>query len=690
MSGLQQPLEIFVTHIEKDGPFLRLWAQLDRTQATLVERLILELSKKFERGLGIPSNVQVGQLCCARYSDGVYYRARVTKPADTLGGHFVVHFIDYGNSEVVSLRDIRSLDESLLSRLASVGDNATEFLLAGVVPVSGTWDEKSLAFIRQALCYEELKAMMVAQVANKRLIRVFYNTEDFTQILIASKIGLTIQIHAQQMLIEGYYNWDPVSPQFPGVTAPPPTGMLSQVQAQAVTVPPVRAVRTENYSHQMPGNTHSVQETVCIFTSPVVELNSEHMVYVSYVEDGPSSFSVQLKAAEGMLSTLMNEINNTPAIPLTQPLMPGSVCLGRFTEDQTLCRAVVVAVLDDKCKLYYVDFGNSEILSYSEIFELPQQFINPKVMALRFSLAGLKNLTITDEVKSYFRELVTEKLLHLQVVAPEGPPIKLYGELYLNGTNVLDLLVKKIKERQVCCSFPMLPVPSVGTRDTVKVSYVMSASCFYVQLETNTEALKSVMLAVEAICSDAAPFLEADQLQTGLPCCAQYSEDQKWYRAKILSFSSSLVEVMYVDYGNTDSVPLSSLKPIETSLVKILSPQAIPCCLNGFEDNMNEDLAIKFENMVLDKTLTMVMVEKLQNDMILVDLYSGSLGSCVSVGAQLLSNGPVQGSNRTKNHLTVHHSPAENSGECSQIGFTAVFLICKTWWLGGWDVRFRR
>ncbi|XP_023716578.1 maternal protein tudor isoform X3 [Cryptotermes secundus] len=661
MSVLQQPIEIFVTYVEIDGPFLRLWAQLDRTQATAVERLILQLSEQFERGLGIPSTVQVGQLCCARYSDGVYYRARVTRPPDMPGGHVAVHFIDYGNSEVVPFRDIRSLEESLLTRLASVSDNATEFLLAGVVPVSGTWDENSLAFIRQTLCYEELKAVVVAQVANKRLIRVFYKNEDFAKILIASKVGVSIEIIAQQMLIQGYYNWNSVPPQFPGFTAPPPARMLSQLQGQAVTVPRVPAIRMESNSQQVPGITPSVQEKVRIFTSPILELNSEHMVYVSYVEDGPSSFAIQLQAAEGMLSTVMHEINNAPAVPLTQPLMPGSVCIGRFTEDLTLCRAVVMAVLDDKCRLYYVDFGNSEILPYSEVFELPQQFINPKVMALRFCLAGLRNLTITDELKSYFKELVTEKLLRLRVVAPEGPPIKQYGELYLNGANVLDLLVKKMKEKQVPCSFPVMPTPSVGTRESVKVSYVVSASSFYVQLETNAEALKSVMLAIEAICSGAAPFLEVDDLRIGLPCCAQYSEDEKWYRAKILSFSSNLVEVMYVDYGNSDSVPLSSLKHIDQSLVKILNPQAIQCCLRGFQDNVNEKLADEFENMILDKTLTMVVMDTLPNNVILVELYSGSLGSCVSVAAQLLSNSTAQETTRTQNQLSMHSSPAENN-----------------------------
>jgi Tudor domain. len=666
MSSLQQAVEIFVTCIENDGPLLKLWGQLDRTQATTVERLILQLREQFERGLVIPSAVNVGQLCCARYNDGVYYRARVTSPADMSVGRVAVHFIDYGNSEVVPLSDIRSLEaNSLTTMLASVSDQATDFFLAGILPLAGAWDENSLAFIRQALCYEELKSVVVAQIANKRLIKVFYNNEDFAQILIASKIGVSIAIHAQQALIQAYYGLDSAMPLFPGFTVPPPSRMLlNHLRGQTLTMPPpLPAIRMDCNSQNMLGNTPSFQETAGIFTTPVLELNSEHMVYVSYVEDGPLSFAVQLQATEGTLSSVMDELNKSPPVHFTQPLMPGSVCLGRFTEDQTLYRAVVVNVLDDKCRLYYVDFGNSEVVPYSEIFELPKQFFIPEVMALHFALAGLKNLTVTEDIKSYFKELVTEKLLRLRVIPPEGPPIKQYGELHLNGTNVLDLLIQKMKEKQVPCNFPVMPIPQVGTTDSVKVSYMIYASNFYVQLEINAEALKSVMLAVEAVCTGVAPLL-ADQLQVGLPCCAQYSEDGKWYRAKILSLSSNLVEVLYVDYGNTDCVSLSSVKPIDPSLVKILNTQAIPCCLFGFQDNMNEYLAAKFEEITLDKTLTLVVMDKLPNDVILVELFDDSKGSHVNVGAQLLSIEKAQESTRTQSQLPVYKSTTEDSGEC--------------------------
>jgi hypothetical protein len=93
---------------------------------------------------------------------------------------------------------------------------------------------------------------------------------------------------------------------------------------------------------------------------------------------------------------------------------------------------------------------------------------------------------------------------------------------------------------------------------------------------------------------------------------------------------------------------------------------------------VNGDLAAKFEEMVLDKTLTMVVMDKLPNGVMLVELYSGSLGSYVSVGAQLLSSSTAQETTRRPNQLSTYSSPSENDGEFLQIGFTAVFLNCET------------
>jgi len=49
----------------------------------------------------------------------------------------------------------------------------------------------------------------------------------------------------------------------------------------------------------------------------------------------------------------------------------------------------------------------------------------------------------------------------------------------------------------------------------------------------------------------------------GLPCVAKFSLDSKWYRAEVISLESNgVATVVYVDYGNTESLPLSDLRKL--------------------------------------------------------------------------------------------------------------------------------
>ncbi|KAG8311520.1 hypothetical protein J6590_042390 [Homalodisca vitripennis] len=76
---------------------------------------------------------------------------------------------------------------------------------------------------------------------------------------------------------------------------------------------------------------------------------------------------------KNILTDMMANINKLEPQPITSPLNPGSICLGRYSPEKILCRAIVMNVMDDKVKLYFADFGNSEILPYSEIFQIPPQ-----------------------------------------------------------------------------------------------------------------------------------------------------------------------------------------------------------------------------------------------------------------------------------------------------------------------------
>ena len=89
-----------------------------------------------------------------------------------------------------------------------------------------------------------------------------------------------------------------------------------------------------------------------------------------------------------------------------------------------------------------------------------------------------------------------------------------------------------------------------------------------------------VLIDLISICSDTTvPALEDAQINQ--PCCAQFTEDDSWYRAQILNITEDHeVEVCYVDYGNTETIPEGRLRLLDQE-VKDLPAQAVRCMLHG-------------------------------------------------------------------------------------------------------------
>ncbi|XP_049859923.1 tudor domain-containing 6-like isoform X2 [Schistocerca gregaria] len=628
-------IEVYVTYLEKEGPFLKLWVQLNRSSAMFVEKLIRQYTDQFERGLFVthPSALIVGGICCAKYVDGVYYRARIISLANVSEGEVYVQFCDFGNKEVVPVSNIRNVQVRAgdpQPPLVAVPDQATEFYLAGVLPPQGgEWEDSTVEHIRQKLGYEEFQGVIVGETARRKILALYSSGGiDISQVLIQEGLAVSITPSAQQMISQSLHTPQSVThkvnvnaPTAPWQTFTPPPSInrVSNIRPNpAYQVETMRAARTNVNMKKNPVQQGSGR----VFGVPVLEVNSEHLVYVSFVDDGPLAFSVQLKAFEDQLASMSNEINDNPPQPMLKPLLPGSVCLGRFSEDHLLCRAVVMSVMDDRCMIYYVDFGNSEVLPYSEIYEIPDKYMNLKSMALRYSLAGIRDIPLNDDLKDEFKKIVLDKLLKMKVVNPEGPPVKQYCELYVDGKSVKDLLLEKLRVQQLSKGYKKMPLPAVGLVENVYVSYVESVSSFYVQLEANVSGLTNIMNYLASYCNRTQVHgFSPTQLQVGMPCCALFANDGRWYRAKIKSIESNMVHVFYVDYGNSDTVPISSLCKIEPTLLSQPPEQAIHCILNGYEHcGAEDDLSATFELAVIEKLLSMKVLKHVPGG-IVVDLY---------------------------------------------------------------------
>ncbi|XP_012278471.1 maternal protein tudor isoform X2 [Orussus abietinus] len=693
MSGTPQTNEIslFVTHVDGDGATLKIWGQVDRDTVACVERKILALIERFGQGLGLPGAhtrpLASDILCCARFQNDGYYRARICSIRPD--GSVVVQFIDYGNVEVLTPHDIRLLEGIPESEnLQSIHPLAIEFILANVMPINRAWDGETIKYIMQTIRYTELKAIIHSTVGSHYLLKLIFEGQDFGELLVSKGMAtvatlqdmfrpkylqqsLNIRVNAHQAVpvaempvmdeanvamcqqLQQSMQQPMQQPMQQSIHQPIHQPVQQPVQ-QPIHQPVQQPLHHGNYfteaqcplrplqeswktcvpqqvaipQRQLP----PVQPEALVFKTRVLEIGSMHEVYVSHMEEGPLKFSVQLRSNGKVLKMLMQSINSFNVQPLQEPPLPGSVCLGRYTNEQVLCRAVVMSVMENRCKLYYVDFGHTEVLPYKDIFQLPPQFINPKVLSIRFTLSGLKDINVTQEVKDYFKTIAKGKCFVLQVRPPEGPPLMQYGDLYENGINIKDKLKEMFGSKAL--EYQTAVRPRRGTIEMVRPSFVESCCNFFVQAESGIKSLESLMSRLNEYAKTAPP-LQPAQLYVGLPCAALYEADEQWYRAQVLDVSGDQIKVLYVDYGNEEIVTIAALRIINEDLVSKLSAQAIKCILSGYQSQSSTaEVDSQFESLVFEKKLAMSVIDELSNA-ILVDLFEQENSRMESIRSHL-------------------------------------------------------
>lgn len=116
----------------------------------------------------------------------------------------------------------------------------------------------------------------------------------------------------------------------------------------------------------------------------------------------------------------------------------------------------------------------------------------------------------------------------------------------------------------------------MGSTVHVVVLHVENPSYFWCQLSRDYSDLKELMAEIQEYCRNSShPFTWPNSV-----CLAQYSEDNKWYRALIISGvpSAEKLEVVYVDYGYRELVSLTNLRSMNERFLR-LEAQAFRCSL---------------------------------------------------------------------------------------------------------------
>ncbi|XP_028577678.2 tudor domain-containing protein 6 isoform X2 [Podarcis muralis] len=320
-------------------------------------------------------------VCLAKYSeDEKWYRALITSKV-CCAEEVEVAYVDYGNKEHVSLKNVRATKTEFLTLKAQ----AFRCSLYNLIQPNGqdpfVWDEKATEafheFVESASTLE-LKCTIFAFAA--------LNNTDFINIV------------------------DLITPFESVCHFLTKKGLARCVQPQK---PLISSVHLLSYYY----STHDIK------------IGSEEVVYITHVND-PCHFYCQLARNANVIGQLTTSIAKLSKMQynLETSQGPGNVYLAKYM-DGCWYRAVVTSAKDTK-EVFFVDFGNRQLLKNGDLVLVPNdayELLLLPMQAIKCSLSDV--VDVPKEVSAWFEKAVLDKPLKALIVAKE-PDGKLIIELY--------------------------------------------------------------------------------------------------------------------------------------------------------------------------------------------------------------------------------------------------------------------
>lgn len=529
--------------------------------------------------------------------DQTWYRTRIDKIDDL--NHITVTYIDYGNSEITDLTKIRDIPERFLyiSPLSFNSHFTSEIGLVSCQEVEGKFAEY--------LSGTEFE-MRVYAIFNNSLQVELFPVNNITQ-----SLGETL-----------YY----IMPKELQKMSCPSETPVSLFSEPAASLQPISSGESSLNDKTFP----TIGTTVKAFTS-----------HINSIDD----FYIQLSGCDDDLAKLGDQIdttvNDSVNLNIIQDLKPSLLVLAKFSDDELYYRGIVSHVDNDndKCTVIFTDYGNSESIDKSFIFELSQQLQQAQYFAYRCKLyADSINDHSNIAINTIFKELVTEKELEVSVtdidestllvkVSIESIPLSdlitnqhsTYKEASITGA--VEETIESGEESDDSSNIddaidtPDIPryteielTDEIGKEYEVTLSHCESLDSFYYQKMSEASKLSDIMSGIVEYVGEAGDLQQPPKRLTPEMAVIAVFEEGVWYRAKVIEVMAESCTVLYIDYGNEEEVTLDKILPILDQLLH--SPLAYHCELLYDTDKYTpcDDITDKLNSMENNISIKVVSV----------------------------------------------------------------------------------
>ncbi|XP_035001876.2 tudor domain-containing protein 1 isoform X2 [Hippoglossus stenolepis] len=345
------------------------------------------------------------------------------------------------------------------------------------------------------------------------------------------------------------------------------------------------------------------------------------------------------------LKVISVELQKTYSCPSATTYVPcdGEVCGVQFSSDLNWYRGLIQTLSPDQktAKILYIDFGNEECVPVTRIRPLSANIQPFSPCAMECRIAGVLPLAKnwSSECCVAVRQLLAGKTVTVKLVETVENSCIHVVDILLSMGNTLRMFLLEYgyaaeepinapptqqeisvmmsaslenfkrqsngKDDNTWAHPPEPLTQAVGDSFSVVVIDFQSPTDIIVQKVEHAGVIQELQLNLREHCSRV-PAPQNFRPAPGTVCCAQFSEDKQWYRAKVLAYpSEERVCVGYVDFGNSEEVELGHLRPISTSLLA-LPMQAMPCGLAGVQpvgESWSDDCLLALRRRVSNRIL---------------------------------------------------------------------------------------
>ncbi|KFQ72430.1 Tudor domain-containing protein 1, partial [Phaethon lepturus] len=585
-----------------------------------------------------------GNVCCAQFTeDNLWYRAAVIAyvSEDTV----LVGYIDYGNFEVLALTRLRRM----IPRLMDLPAQAIRCTLAGVKPPLGAWTSKAISFMNQLV----KDKVFTVKVVDK---------ESYRSVVQLVDASVTPVINISSHLIE--------------------KGCAAEESRMALPAIGMSDVKQANEDTK--------NKRICKWSKLTLKQTVDVVVCTLY---NPGEFYCQISNNSELLALNLLNKSLSEYCQKTPPndFKPenGEPCCAFFSDDGNWYRALVQNTTSDgTVKVCFVDYGNVEEVPLDKIRQISPSFLKLPFQGIKCWLSGIKpgNSKWIPEATARFHMYTAGIKLQARVtsLSRDGAGVELIDNSTGHPKVINEILTfEKLAVKEVLQDKNNSPKKSVDKKETslghwksielaidetvsVCVTEVVSPDLFYaVPVQTkDQEKLHRQLIELEGYCKSCKnqPF----KPKLGEACCARFSGDGRWYRALVLKASQSVVKVLYADYGNTETLPLSKVLPITDSYLK-LPFQTITCSLAGIEKAEWSPLLLdKLKEMLLNKYVT-ITVKGINGNVNLVTVEKLCENGSLNVADKLVMEGLVKSCSAENLHTEHQGNGCETKCCCTEL-----------------------